>query len=495
MKQSVLSKKLFASRIKSDDVHFPEMLFGYLLGPLGGMLTYQVFAGFQSQYFSDVLNLNQRFLFLLPLLAIPLIILGNLTAGALIDHTHTPQGKGRPYILLSAPLIALTSILMFAVPYISTTGQHIWTAAAFLLFNAVAYPLYYTSNSLMLPLSTRNTDQRGLLATFVNIGVLGAASFASMIFPWLLSIKKNDGSMLFSAREPWLWLILILSAFSFFAILLQYFFTRERITEKQAQTQEKTEKIPLKKQAKVVIHEKYWWMIMAFYLIFQFSGTMQNSYMNYYCNYVFGSYNDGSQSILAIITGLPLALGMLVAWPLAKRFGKKNCTIVGLLLSAAGCLLAFLAPAGKSGQITIIVGLLLKSIGAIPANYVMMALLADVLDHMEAKNGFRCDGLSMSIYSIMVAIMPSLCMGVFYVLLQGTDYMAPVAGVAQVQSAATIGVFKWCYVGFMMVGYAVCAVLIARLNVEKEIANDQQLICQREQNSLKNKTIRTGENK
>ena len=65
MKQSVLSKKLFASRIKSDDVHFPERLFGYLLGPLGGMLTYQVFAGFQSQYFSDVLNLHQRFLILL----------------------------------------------------------------------------------------------------------------------------------------------------------------------------------------------------------------------------------------------------------------------------------------------------------------------------------------------------------------------------------------------------------------------------------------------
>lgn len=50
-------------------------------------------------------------------------------------------------------------------------------------------------------------------------------------------------------------------------------------------------------------------------------------------------------------------------------------------------------------------GVVLKGIGSIPAMYVTLALLSDVLDHLEAKNGFRSDGFTMSVYgAIMVGL-------------------------------------------------------------------------------------------
>lgn len=48
------------------------------------------------------------------------------------------------------------------------------------------------------------------------------------------------------------------------------------------------------------------------------------------------------------------------------------------------------------------------SFGIIPAQYVLLALLFDVLDHMEAKNGFRSDGFTMVIY----AGLAGLCNGI-----------------------------------------------------------------------------------
>ena len=40
--------------------------------------------------------------------------------------------------------------------------------------------------------------------------------------------------------------------------------------------------------------------------------------------------------------------------------------------------------------------------------YVTLALLSDVLDHLEAKNGFRSDGFTMSVYGAIMVGMTGL---------------------------------------------------------------------------------------
>lgn len=116
-----------------------------------------------------------------------------------------------------------------------------------------------------------------------------------------------------------------------------------------------------------------------------------------------GTYNDGiTQTTLALISGIPSAVGALCIWPLANKFGKKNTTIAGFIMSVVGGIICWVSP---SNFVIVVIGQTIKGIGIVPSIYVMMALFADVLDHLESKNGFRCDGLSMSLYSsIMVAM-------------------------------------------------------------------------------------------
>lgn len=256
--------------------------------------------------------------------------------------------------------------------------------------------------------------------------------------------------------------------------------------------QPEKQNVPVAKQLKAILTEPYWWIIVLFYILWQFSGTMKNGSMTYFCNYIAGSYSDGiTQTILAIIGAIPLALGVLIAWPLANKLGKRNFAVIGLLIGAVGGVIMWMAPQNLTAVST---GLFVKSIGMIPGMTIMMALFSDVLDHMEWKNGFRCDGLSMSIYSACMTTLSGLCSGIMNAMLSGTGYTAPdtvetllpvqkilEGSVIYCQPAQTETVMICCYILFELVAWGAAAVLLLGLNVEKNLPAEQAQIQARRQ--------------
>ena len=53
---------LTRSAVTSQNVKLPEMLFGYLLGPFGALLSSGIFTSILQNYFTDVLKLDLSFL-------------------------------------------------------------------------------------------------------------------------------------------------------------------------------------------------------------------------------------------------------------------------------------------------------------------------------------------------------------------------------------------------------------------------------------------------
>ena len=167
-KKSIWENPFFSSKIKCDSVKMPEMLLGYFIGPFGALLASGIFTSILQNYFTDVLKLNLTFLTTLQLVSTIFIVISNLVVGPLIESTKTMGGKARPWILLSALTLSVASVLMFIVPF-EGTAKMVWVAIAYNLFYAVAYPIYNTANSTLIPLSTRNSKQRGALASFTNV--------------------------------------------------------------------------------------------------------------------------------------------------------------------------------------------------------------------------------------------------------------------------------------------------------------------------------------
>ena len=190
-KSNFWSSPLTKSRITSDGVKMPEMLLGYFIGPFGALLSSGIFTCILQNYFTDVLKLDLGFLTTLQLVSTVLIVASNLIVGQLIEHTKALAGKARPWILLSALTLSVASVLMFIVPF-EGMAKMVWIAIAYNLYYAVAYPIYNTANSTMIPVSTRDSKQRGALASFTNVAGLGVMGCGSMVFPMLVSFALKE---------------------------------------------------------------------------------------------------------------------------------------------------------------------------------------------------------------------------------------------------------------------------------------------------------------
>ena len=120
--------------------------------------------------------------------------------------------------------------------------------------------------------------------------------------------------------------------------------------------------------------------------------------------------------------------------------------------------------------------------------FLFMALFADVLDHIEWKVGFRCDGIAMSVYNVIACALIGICTGIFNGLLSGAGYVQPYMDAAgnliAVQPEAVKNVITFGFVGLETITGIVLAVLLIFLSVEKVIDKEQSEIQQRK---LKNK--------
>ena len=507
MAASLLQKRIFSSAIRSKNVTPKEKWIGYLFGPIGALLLNAVLASYLNIYYTDVLKLTSVwggvFLTIFPLVSKGIDALTNVLMGYIIDRTKTKQGKARPWLLLSAPMLAITGIMLFAIPNLGQTFQVIWVMLSYNLFYSFAYTIYSMSHSLMVPLSTRNVTQRGGLSVFNQISTIMVSGIVvALLFPMLIMPALGVD------KQLWILLMSILSILALPLTLLEYYFTKERITE-EVSSSGSEKKIPFRLQLKAIFGDRYFILLIIYFLIYTVGSTLKNIGLVYYCNYVLGTYNDGiTQTLVSVLGGIPMGIGIFLVWPLAKRFGKRNITMVGFLIYAIGSLICFLSP---RNLIAVLIGQFIKNIGGLPCAYVFMALFADTLDHLEWKTGFRSDGSAMSIYNIITVAVTGICTGVFNYFLSAFGYEAPVlqseylgnlekyanlttqissleqikaltpsSTIAFVQPDATNAFITFAFVGLEIITGLACAGILLFVNVEKTVKRKQDALVERE---------------
>ncbi len=329
-RQKLVERRAFQSKIHSENVRPAEKWLGYLLGPAGALLLNAVLATYLNVYYTDVLKLTGlwggAFLVVFPIISKIIDAITNVVMGYVIDRTHTKEGKARPWLLLSAPLVTITGILLFTVPSGSQTMQAVWVMVSYNLFYSFAYTIFNMSHNLMVPLSTRDTTQRGGLSVFNQIAtIMMSGILVALVFPMVIM------PMIGVDKSKWIALMSILSVLALPLTLLEYYFTKERVTL-EAQDSEETA-VPFAQQLKAIFTDKYMLIIYAYFLIYTFGASVKNLSLVYFCNYVLGTYNDGvTQTMISVIGGIPMGIGIFAVWPLAKKFGMRNVTLAGFLL-------------------------------------------------------------------------------------------------------------------------------------------------------------------
>lgn len=474
-----IDRAAFNSKIRTGSATPRERWLGYLVGPAGALLLNAVLATYLNVYYTDVLGLtavwNGAFLVIFPIISKIVDAITNLVMGYIIDRTRTRQGKARPWLLLAAPLLTLSGILLFVVPETSMTVQVIWIMLSYNLYYSFAYTIFNMSHNLMVPLSTRDTAQRGKLSVFNQTstimisGILVALIFPMVVMP-LIGVRK----------DLWITVMSVLSILALPLTLVEYYFTKERITEESADAL--PERIPYRRQLSAVFTNRYLLLIFAYFLIYTVGMSIKNLGLVYYCNYVLGTYNDGiTQTLVSAIGGIPMGLGIFLVWPLAKRYGKRNVTMAGFVLYALGSAICWLFPTSLP---IVLAGQFVKNTGGLPSAYIFMALFADTLDDAEWRSGFRCDGLAMSVYNVIAVAMVGICTGIFNGMLAGAGYVAPFYRAGEliaVQSQAVKDSITFAFVGLETVTGILLVILLAFFDVEKNLSQKQAEIRRRQE--------------
>ena len=499
---------LLSSRIKSANVKiFPEAALGYLAGPFFALIPNGIINVFLTQYWANVLGLKEwayAFTWLLPLLSSILVVVGNILVGKLMEGKPKKAGKARPIMVLSVPAIALALVALFLSPFpkgATAEAPNILTlvivAIGYNLFYAFAWPMYYTSHSAMVNLSTRNASQRSLLGTMSMASQVGAAGVAGMAGGFISDLlgllptaeklaqdpakishwfKDANGVVLSleaareSANSRWVIIDIILIAALIIGVALEFLFTRERITEEQfALSADKDEKgnvvtptkgkVKMGTQIKVCVHDKYWWIIIGFFFLYQLGGMLKNNGQIWYSQAWTNA--ESLSSLIGILGAIPTAVGMLAVWPLANKFGKANSikwgAALAVILGFVGWFPVFfnLTDEGLIGTFAIL-GFCLKALGTVPAMYVSLALMSDVLDHQEAVYGIRTDGFTMAVYGSIMIAMTGISNAIILAITGAT------AG-TEIYRFVTTAIFF----GGEMVCYGVIFIILMFMNVEK----------------------------
>lgn len=454
MKKHPLTSPVFQSRIRNNEVQKKEKALGYFLGPCLTYMAYTALAGaYLTQFYTDVLGIGGVLLTWMPLISKIFSGIAGLVIGRMIDRAQSVHGKARPWIFASGILLTLCGILLYAVPQASYGVQIAWVIVSYNLFFSLAFNIYSLSHSLMIPLSTRDIKQRDSLSMLTSMATsMLPGMLTTIIMPLLVSkIGVGDG-----ARGSWLTIMSILSILAIPATLIEYYFTRERVQEESAQSSE----ISYLLQIKACLRDRYWVMIMVFTLVIHICNNLSTSTMLYYCNWVLGnSVASGAakQILVNMIGQAPMGFGVFILWRLVKKFGKRRVTIVGFSIAAAGSLMVLLA---GSNMVYVLVGLFIRSIGSLPT-YVMTAYLAEALDHVEATNGFRVDGFSVSVTSLTQTISMGLSQTLLLAGINGLGYVSPETATQIVeQSDSVVNFFRVCFAGMPLIGFALCAIII-----------------------------------
>ena len=240
MATKLINSKIFNSRINTSDVSAKEKWIGYLVGPAGALLVNAILGGgFLNIFYTDVIGIGNlwkgMFLVVFPVVSKIIDAITNFIMGWIIERTRTKQGKARPYILLSAIfLVPISGVLLYLVPNADQKVQAIYILLTYNLFFSFSFTIYNMSHSLMVPLSTRNSTQRGSVAVFNQVAsIMVTGIIAALLVPMLLL------PMIGTSKTMWMTAMCTISILSLPLILLKYYFTKERVTEELGERAEK----------------------------------------------------------------------------------------------------------------------------------------------------------------------------------------------------------------------------------------------------------------
>lgn len=399
----LFDKPFMDSRATTQTVSTKEWVLGHLIGPLGLIFVVNTIAALVEKFFTQqtgamygvdnvAMIMKMGGVYEVVMTVAKILAMGTgLLNGWLIQHTQCRQGRMRPWYLIFGFISIIIGSLIFLFPG-KTLGEAYWYYFFFLLicYHTIGSSYFYLFRDTICSLTSRSPKEKAFIQ---YIRKMSWTLISGIIIGMLLNMV---------ALPMWLEkditgypkLMLILSAIAIPLLLLEYFYTRERITEDVTLEQSKPgeENIPLKQQLKALFSSKYYVILLILTTIGGILDNFKGGNVQYfYIKFLLGgAENPLMYTFYTVITGSMTGIGAYIIYPMAKKFGIKNLTVAGYAIALFGSVLGWMFP--DQLVLALIAGFL-RQVGWLPNAYIFATLMCYAFDSIEYKSHLRLEGM------------------------------------------------------------------------------------------------------
>ncbi len=429
---------------------------GYMFGDFGNDFTFILSTMILMKFYTDVMGVSAALVGTVMMLARFVDAVTDVTMGRICDRSRvTDAGKFKPWLIRICVPVAVTSFLIYA-PGLGANVAASWSYGARVAWLVVSYLLWgsfcYTGinipyGSMASAISAEPGDRQSL-STFRTIGGTLAGIFIGIGLPLIAydKIHLADGAtqdVINGSKTA-----IAAGIFSILAIVC-YILCYRMVTERVIpETGTKEETVSVGRMIKSAFTNRALISIIVASVVMLLAQlTMQNMVAYVYPDY-FNAAKLQSVGSIVMMIGMFIAAG--IAKPLTNRFGKAEVSAFSSVAGAVICVITWIiipvfynkpATSGIAVYIyMVLMALFWLFLGVF--SMVCWALITDVIDYSELKNGKREDGSVYAMYSFARKCGQALASGVSGWLLTAIGYNenALSQGIAQTQAVKN-GIF------------------------------------------------------
>lgn len=367
---------------------------GYLFGDFGNDFTFILSSSFLLKFYTDVMGVSAAVVGFVMMFARFVDAFTDIAMGRICDQSRgTAAGKFKPWILRMCVPVVVSSFLIYQS---GLRDAPMWLKIAYLFVTYILWgSVFYTSINIpygsMASAISQEPSDRQSLSTFRSIGGALAGVIIGAGIPILAYDNVNGNTVLNGGRFT-----LIAGALSLLALgcyLFCFFLVTERVRPGE-DTEARKENSILKMFRNAIRNRALISIIAASVMMLLAQLTMQSM-----ANYVYPNFyqNTAAQSASMVVMLIGMFAAAAVAKPLATRFGKAEISVVANLLACAINVLLFFWRPENVWIYVLIQAVSWFGLGIF--SMVNWALITDVIDYSEIKNGIREDGSVYALYS------------------------------------------------------------------------------------------------
>lgn len=394
---------------------------GYMFGDFGNDFTFILSSMFLMKFYTDIMGVEGWIVGVVMMVARVVDAFTDITMGRICDASKmTPVGKFKPWIRRMCGPVAIASFLIYqsglaGMPMGFKIG---WLFVTYILWGSIFYTSINIPYGSMASAISADPGDRQSLSTFRTMGATLAGVVIGAGIPLIAYDTVEGNSVLNGSR-----FMLIAGVFSIGAVicyLLCYSLTTERV---RPEIDPNAPKSTVSHMLRSIVTNRALVSIIAAAILM----LLAQLTLTGMANYVFPNYYSAPdvQSLSSLLTMALTFVIAAVAKPIAVKVGKREMSIIASFISVAGLVGAFIV---RPQNVWVFVAFYMVSyLGIAMFTMFCWALITDVIDYSELKNGVREDGTVYAVYSFARKLGQAASSGLTGGLLSLVGYTAATA--------------------------------------------------------------------